>query len=70
MVTCSTHVGCYLCTYSSVVERSIAVSFLHFVYSNYGNGLLFACHDDVKVRKSGVVCGDYCSHGLPLLIGV
>ena len=24
MVTCSTHVGCFLCTYSSVVERSIA----------------------------------------------
>ena len=27
MVTCSTHVGCFLCTYSSVAERSIAVIF-------------------------------------------
>ena len=30
MVTCSTHVGCFLCTYSSVAERSIAVIFWTF----------------------------------------
>jgi hypothetical protein len=33
MVTCSTHVGCFLCTYSSVAERPIAVFFWNFAPS-------------------------------------
>ena len=59
MVTCSTHVGCSLSTYSSVVERSIADTFylmmllLLFQYREEDSDALLLLYICVVVREEG-----------------